>query len=252
MASYAQEHRTFFYNLKRYGFSISKDEIRQVIITSLIIAFVWSFNKFGDTPETWLLLGATNFAFGGLFAFIAIIFNQIGQRVVAVYYGYDPIYEYCMIGLMIALVITFASRGFLIFFLPGAINIRHLSASRLGEFRYYTNDWEWAKVGFMGPFMNIMLALFASPFKDIELVRGFMIMNILFAVFSLIPLPSNLGLYLFYPHIYFWMFTVSFVAGCSLLMFFVSPLITVLAGLLLGVFGMFYMFQKDGRWTYEK
>ena len=252
MGSFASERRTFFYNLKRYGFSISKEEIRQVIITVLIIAFVWSFNKFGDTPETWLLMGLKNFALGALFAFIAIVFNQIGQRIVAVYYGYDPIYEYCMIGLMIALVITFASRGFLIFFLPGAINIRHLAASRLGEFRYYTNDWEWAKAGFVGPFLNIVLALLASPFKDIEIVRQFMIMNILFAVYSLVPLPSNLGLYLFYPHIYFWSFTVVFVASCSALMFFVNPLITIGVGLLLGVIGMFYHFQKDGGWTYQK
>jgi hypothetical protein len=250
MASYASEYATFFYNLKRYGFSISKEEIKQIVITSLIIAFVWSFNKFGDTPETWLLLGLKNFAIGALFALIAIILNQVGQRMVAIYYGYDPIYEYCMIGLMIALVITFASRGFLVFFLPGAINVRHLSASRLGEFRYYTNDWEWAKAGFMGPFLNILAAVLVSPLKQIPLVREFMIMNVLFAVYSLIPLPSNLGLYLFYPHIYFWSFTVVFVASCSALMFLVSPLITILVGLLLGFIGMFYHFQKDGRWTY--
>lgn len=253
MASYASEYRTFFYNLKRYGFSISKDEVKQIIITSLIIAFVWSFNKFGDTPETWLLVGAKNFAIGGLFAFIALAFNQVGQRVVGVYYGYDPIYEYCMVGLMIALVITFASRGFLIFFLPGGVNLRHLSASRLGEFRYYTNDWEWAKAGFMGPLMNIMAAVLVSPLKnvmlfDIPIFRQFMMMNIFFAIYSLIPLPSNLGLYLFYPHIYFWTFAVAFVSSTTALMFFVAPWITIIAGLILGFIGMFYHFQKDGQW----
>ncbi len=257
MASFASEHRTFFYNLKRYGLSLSKEEIRQIIITVLIIGFVWSFNKFGDTPETWLLVGAKNFIIGALFALVAIVFNQIGQRIVGVYYGYDPIYEYCMIGLMIALVITFASRGFLIFFLPGGINLRHLTASRLGEFRYYTNDWEWAKAGFMGPFMNILLALLASPFKDVMILglpifKQFMIMNMFFAIYSLIPLPSNLGLYLFYPHIFFWSFTAAFVASCSAMMFFLNPLITIIVGLLLGFGGLFYHFQKDGKWDYDR
>jgi hypothetical protein len=250
MASYASEYRTFFYNLKRYGFSISKDEIKGIITTALIIAFVWSFNKFGDTPETWLLVGAKNFAIGALFAIIAIFFNQVGQRIVGVYYGYDPIYESCMVGLMIALVITFASRGFLIFFLPGGINLRHLAASRLGEFRYYANDWEWAKAGFMGPLMNIIAATLASPFKDIDIVRQFMMMNIFFAIYSLVPLPSNLGLYLFYPHIYYWSFAVSFVATCTALMFFLNPLITLLVGFILGAIGMFYHYQKDGNWSY--
>ena len=103
----------------------------------------------------------------------------------AVHYGYDPIYEYGMLGLLIGLVVTFASRGYLIFFLPGAINIRHLAASRLGEFRYYTNDWEWAKAGAMGPFLNILFAIALSPFRHNPFVRQLMVMTILFAAYSL-------------------------------------------------------------------
>ncbi len=246
MGSYASEYRTFFYNLKRYGFSLSKDEIKQMIITILIIAFVWSFNKWGSTTFNFME-GIKNFAFGALFAAVCIFFNQIGQRIAAVHYGYDPIYEYGMAGLMIALVITFASRGFLIFFLPGAINVRHLTASRLGEFRYYTNDWEWAKVGFMGPFMNIILVVILSPFRQNPIIQQLMIMNILFAIYSLIPLPGNLGLYLFYPHLYFWTFTVVFVGVCSALSFFLNPFITIPVGLILGAIGMYWHFTKDGK-----
>ncbi len=110
MASYASEPRTFFYNLKRYGLSLSKAEIKDMVITILMIAFVWSFNKWGDTAATFFLVGLKNFGIGVLFAAIAMVFNQIGQRIVAVYYGYDPTYKAGMMGLMIALVITFASR----------------------------------------------------------------------------------------------------------------------------------------------
>ena len=243
MGSYAEEHRTFFYNLKRYGFSLSKEELKQILITVLIIAFVWSFNKWGDVTFN-LFEGIKNFFLGAIFAFIGLIFNQIGQRVVAVHYGYDPIYEYGILGLMVALVITFASRGLLVFFLPGAIHLRHLSASRLGEFRYFTNDWEWAKAGFMGPFMNILLAIVLSIFKSHPLVRQLMIINLLFAWYSLIPLPGNLGLYLFYPHIYFWTFAVGIVLAVTLMVFFLNTILTIIFGIMFGVVAMVWHYVK--------
>lgn len=244
MGSYAKEYRTFWYNMKRYGLKLSKDEIKQIIITISIIAFVWSFNKWGDATFDFLT-GVKNLLIGALFAFIALFINQIGQRVVAVYYGYDPTYEYGMLGLMIALVITFASRGYLIFFFPGAVNIRHLTATRLGEFRYYTNDWEWAKAGFMGPFLNICFAIMLAFFKDNPIARQLMIMNILFAIYSLIPLPGNLGLYLFYPHIHFWTFTVGIVLVATPIMFFLHPILAFFIALIAGIYAMYRHFGTD-------
>ena len=243
MGSYAEEYRTFFYNLKRYGLTISKEELKQILITVVIIAFVWSFNKWGDVSFNFFE-GIKNLFLGALFAFIALVFNQMGQRIVAVHYGYDPIYEYGILGLMIALVITFASRGYLVFFLPGGVTLRHLAASRLGEFRYYTNDWEWAKAGFQGPFFNILLAAFLSLFKANPLMRQLMLMNILFAIYSLLPLPGNVGLYLFYPHIHFWSFTAGIVLASSAVVFFLNPIFTILIGVLAGIFAIFWHYVK--------
>jgi len=245
MPSYAKEYRTFFYNLKRYGLKLSKEEIKQIIITVLIVAFAYSFNKWGEVTFNFFE-GIKNLLLGVLFALIAVFFNQIGQRFVAVYYGYDPTYEYGILGLMIALVITFASRGYLFFFLPGAINIRHLTASRLGEFRYYTNDWEWAKAGFLGPFLNVLLAVFLSPFKSNPIIMQLMMVNIFFAIYSLIPLPGNAGLYIFYPHIHFWTFTVGVVLGCAALGLFLSPILAILFGIIIGVGAMYWHYAvKD-------
>jgi hypothetical protein len=243
MGSYAEEYRTFFYNLKRYGLKLSKEELRQILITAGIIAFVWSFNKWGDVTFDFFE-GIKNLLLGFMYGLIGIIFNQIGQRIVAVHYGYDPNYEFGILGLMIALVITFASRGYLIFFLPGAINLRHLAASRLGEFRYYTNDWEWAKAGFQGPFFNIMLAVFLSLFKSNPYIRELMIMNVFFAIYSLLPFPGNVGLYVFYPHIHFWTFILGIVVACSIMVFFLNPILTVVIGIIAGIIAMFYHYTK--------
>ena len=60
MPSYAKEYRTFFYNLKRYGFSLSKEEIKQILVSVLLIAFIWSFNKWGEQSFDFLS-GIMNF-----------------------------------------------------------------------------------------------------------------------------------------------------------------------------------------------
>ena len=52
----------------------------------MIIAFAYSFNKWGDVTFN-VFEGLKNFFLGALFALIGIFFNQIGQRFVAVYYG---------------------------------------------------------------------------------------------------------------------------------------------------------------------
>ena len=147
-------------------------------------------------------------------------------------------------GLMLAIVVTFASRGLLIFFLPGGINLRHLTASRLGEFRYYTNDWEWAKVGFMGPFMNMIFAVMLTPFKTNFWVSQLILMNIFFAVYALIPLPQNLGLYLFYPHIHFWTFGVGFTIASAATVYFLPPYLSIILGLLAAAVSMNWHFNK--------
>jgi len=244
MVSFAKEYRSFWYNMKRYGLSLSKEEIKQIIITVGMISFVWAFNDWGGEKFS-LFAGLFNTLMAAIFAIICIIFNQIGQRLVAVYYGYDPVYEYGVMGLMLAIVVTFASRGLLLFFLPGGINLRHLAASRLGEFRYYTNDWEWAKVGFMGPFMNTLLAILLSPFIKNHWVSQLILMNILFAVYAIIPLPQNLGLYLFYPHIYFWTFTVGFVFAGSVLIYApINPIIKIIGGFVFAALLMNWHFNK--------
>lgn len=244
MGSFASEKRTFFYNMQRYGVSLSKEEIKQIAITAGMIGFIWSFNKWGDATFD-AVSGIQNLFLGAFFGFIALFINQAGQRIGAVYYGYDPVYEYGIIGLLIGFVVTFASRGILIFFLPGAINLRHLSASRLGEFRYYTNDWEWAKIGFLGVMGNLMTAVIFSFFKGNLVVDYFVWMNLYFAWYSLIPAPGNVGLYLFYPHIHFWFFVVGLVLTTSLALFLVHPLLALFLGIVVGVTFMAKMFMKD-------
>jgi hypothetical protein len=240
--SYMEHRRNFYYNLKRYGLRLSSKEIRGMIISVLILAFVFSFREWGDKTFDFTA-GIINYLIAIVLVGIAFFFNQLGQRLIAIYYGYDPEYEVSSIGLMLSLVIAFASRGYLIVFLPGYTIINMLAASRLGEFRYYTNLWEWAKSLFGAPLFSFIVCCITAllPLSN-PIIKKFLFVNILFAAWSLLPLPGNPGMYMFWYHKYFWGFAVGFVGGGLLLLWLTNPWIALFGSCLTGLVAIIYYF----------
>lgn len=246
--SYMDYTRNFWWNFKKFGISLSEGEIKQSIITVVIIAFVLSFKQWGN-PQLNVLQKGIKFLTAGAFSAIALFFSQLYQRYIAVHYGYDPEYKMSAAGLMISGVIAFASRGALIFFTPGYIIIHHLAASRLGEFRYYTNLWEWSKVCFGGPMMNFLVAAIIAlfPHKNIPLLHQLFMVNIWFAIFQLMPLPFNPGMYIFFYARWFWAFAVGMIGGGCLLLLFAKPWMALILGSVIGLITMAYYFIKKDK-----
>ncbi|MBT3465552.1 hypothetical protein HN695_05620 [Candidatus Woesearchaeota archaeon] len=239
--------RTFTYNFSKFGLTFTPEEIKGMITTVLISAFVYSFDQWGGEKFNFIT-GIFNFIIAIIFISIALFIMQLGQRLAAVYYGYDPVYEHGMLGLLIALVIAFASRGSLVMFMPGYTAINHLMASRLGEFRYYTSHIEQAKINFIGIFFNFMTALIASllPYKDIPIIDKFLKINMMFALYALIPFPQNPGFYIFFTHKNIWAFCVGFIVGGSILMLLTNVLVTLIGATLLGIMTVaWWFFKKD-------
>ncbi|MBD3203232.1 hypothetical protein GF327_02990 [Candidatus Woesearchaeota archaeon] len=241
--SYMEYGRNFFFNLKNYGLKLKQSEIKGSIATILILAFVFSFREWGD--ETFdFVAGIVNYFISVVLVAIALFFNQLGQRIIAVYYGYDPEYKYSMIGLMMAMVVAFASRGLFIVALPGQIVLNMLTASRLGEFRYYTNLWEIGKSQFGAPYANFLVACIASFFQSNPIFHKLMTINILFAIYSLVPFPGNPGMHLFFNiNKYLWGFAVGFTVGGVLLLLFTNGIIAFFGSSILGLIAFFVYFQ---------
>ncbi len=240
--SYMEWNRNYYYNLLRYGLKLSPAEIKGSLATIGISAFVFSFRQWGgDTFD--FFAGITNFLIAAVAAAIALFLFQLGQRLIAIYYGYDPEYESSSIGLMLSMIIAFASRGYLIVVMPGYVVINMLAASRLGEFRYYTNLWEWAKSLVGGPLFNFLAAcLFTAIPIQHPICERIINMNILFAVFSLVPMPNNPGMFIFWYHKYFWGFSVGFILGGVALLKLLGPFYALIGCGLTGLVGIFYYF----------
>jgi hypothetical protein len=245
--SYMEHTRNFWWNFKKYGLRLTSTEIKEAIITIIMIGFVISFREWGY--ETFnAIIGVQNFIIATVLAAVAFFANLYGQRYIGVYYGYKPEYKMSSIGLMLSLVITFASRGKLIFFLPGYIVIHMLAASRLGEFRYYTNLWEWSKSCFGGPFMNLVLVILLSftPHKEIAILHKALLINVWFAIFSILPFPFNPGMYMFFYYRHFWAFSAGFIIAACLLALYTNWIIALVGGFLIGgAFIAWYFLKFD-------
>ncbi|MFH0876030.1 MAG: hypothetical protein V1859_08895 [archaeon] len=251
--SYMEDYRNYFYNLKRYGLNLSSKEIKGSIITILVTAFVFSFRDWGDNTFNFLT-GLMNFGIAALLAAIALFWNQLGQRLIGVYYGYDTEYEASSIGIMLSLVVAFASRGYLVFIMPGYVVVHMLAASRLGEFRYYTNLWEWAKTLWGGPLFNFLFACFVKIVlpMDVIIFKKLLLMNIFFAVYSLVPMPNNPGMFMFWYHKYFWGFACGFIIGGCALLWFTNGWIALIGACICGLIAIWsYFISSDGMLNFK-
>src|SRR4030042_1348365 len=99
--------------IKEY-FRFEKKEVTGIIISILIIAFIVSFKNWG-TDKFDVISGINNFFSAILIVALAYIVHISVQKIYALKMGYTADFTYSLYGLIIGLVICFASNGFLFF-----------------------------------------------------------------------------------------------------------------------------------------
>jgi len=242
----------FGYSLKQH-FAFSNTEIRQIFWTSLAFGFILSFRKWGSGKEVDLLAGVGNWLLALLFVAMAMIAHVSLQKIVAIKLGYTATYSYWLNGILLSVLLAFMSMGVIWFILPGSVMIAHTPGIRLGKFRYGLNLKDIARVALAGTIAHILLVMvigiFYFAFGRSELLQAFILVNLLLAVYSLLPIPKidiptkmdagsdGLGMFFFSRTLYvlvlatvvcfailsflattyaglWWLFIISFILGC--------------------------------------
>lgn len=261
------------YNTRQYV-RFTTAEILQMLVTTVFVAFILSmrdllFIHFGEAAGIQTLLFMLLFTFVALFTVVWVC------KIVAIRLGYLIEYQAHYLGLMIGVVLSFASQGFLPLFLPGAFSYDHPERLRIGKWRSFYKGWELGIIA--GSFALAMIAwvLILSPiyiFTRAELFSTAMICVILFALYACIPAPgvilqhtgrardwfrylrgTTFGLDIAYANRYWWMalcFSVLIFAGMTYLLTQVDErvgLIVYLFSLALGAFVLwiYHLFFKN-------
>ncbi len=234
--------------LKKY-FVFSRNEIRDIIVTVLILGFMFSFRSWGFGKFD-VNAGIQNLVSSILIVALALLVHVSAQRMLALRKGFQIEYQMWIYGLLAALVICFVSRGYVVLVIAGGIMMYSLEGHRLGKWRYHMSHKDLGMVSLIGPVMNIALAIFfklllmISP-NNILLTRALAI-NLWFAFFTMLPIPKLDGLNVFYMGRSTWAFAFMGILIASLLLYFSTSIFwsiiaAVVAGLLAMVLWFIYL-----------
>ncbi|MBI2578151.1 MAG: site-2 protease family protein [Candidatus Aenigmarchaeota archaeon] len=161
-------------------------EIRDIVVASAVLAFVFSFSYSG--PDLGRLLAFLPVA---VFAVVVgFVLHELAHRYVARRYGAHAEFRAWREGLLLAIALALATNGGFVFAAPGAVMIypranlwgqpADLSRRRLGV------------IGISGPVVNMVLAaaFYAASLFYPSMIFSFGArVNIWLALFNMIPLP---------------------------------------------------------------
>ncbi|MFC1727842.1 hypothetical protein ACFLZ7_00040 [Nanoarchaeota archaeon] len=235
--------------LKKY-FTFSAEEIKGMIISVLVIAFIFSFKEWG-VDKFDFLYGLKNFINIVLIVALAFLVREVAHRFFAGKTGLRAEYRSWTFGLLIGVIIVVLSRGELIFLAPGGILVHHLAGARLGAFRYGLVYKTMGWVAAAGPLANIVLALFFKIMTlfplNLVLIQKAISLNLWLAIFGMLPIPPLDGSKMFYASRFMYVWVIGLVAGAAFFINYTGVLTAIIGTLVVSliILAMFaFTFEK--------
>ena len=230
--------------IKKY-FDFNSEEIQSIIISVLILAFVVSFREWG-VDKFDLAYGIKNLLDSVLIVGLALIVRISIQKIDALRRGYRLEWKLSFYGLLVSLALVFISNGLLFVLIPGGIIVHMMDRMRIGKFRYGLNRFDVALIGFSGVLSNIVLAMF---FKAMMLVSSSnlldkaVLINVLMAVFAMLPIHPLEGSRMFVASRLTYFFTMGCIVGAGISLLYFTSILTAIFGSLLvgGVVWLLYL-----------
>ena len=237
------------YNIKRY-FKFSAEEMRGLLIGIFIIAFIVSFDEWGAKTFN-VLIGLRNFLNAILIVTLAVLFRNTIQRIAGLTLGYKIEYRMWLYGLLTGIVLIVVSNGKFWLIAPGGLLFYHMPGHRLGAFRYGLNYFPMGVIAFLGPLSNLLLAIIFKwlliYFPANILLKKAMVINIWYAVFTMLPIPPLDGSHALFATRYWYAFTVTIIMVLALSLYFLSIFASILISLIVAILVWFVYIWTSGK-----
>lgn len=268
---------SFLYRYEHF-FSFTLQEYKQLLLTSIAAAFILSFRKWGGT-EFSFISGFFSMIFIFIVFILSLYLHVFVQKLAGLKVGYFPTYRAYPSLLLTGVVLAFLTNGYFPFFITGCLAYTIQDDMRLGKLRKGYTLWEASLVSFSGPLTNIFIAVifgFFYSFLPLDFLYTLITVNLLIAIYSMIPFPQfkrlnpfdlvlarshrlatfllNIqeggpaGLHIFMHKPYFFVFTFSLILFYSGLIFttqlfalFLSSILALTTGII-----YYYLVEKAG------
>ncbi|MEM4336714.1 MAG: hypothetical protein QXG86_01795 [Candidatus Woesearchaeota archaeon] len=239
-----------WYTLKKHFFS--SEEIKNFIVVAVFLGFMFSFGEWG-TEKLDALIRIFNWFNSIIVVGFALFIYLLAQRITAIRKGYSVEYKIWFYGLIIALLITFITRGRVILAFVGTTLIYHLEGHRLGKFRYGLNYKDLGVISLMGPLSTLFIAFIFKFLSTIltnsPLVSKMVVVALSITCINMLPLPWIDGGNVFFASRVLWIFSfISFIVASTLLYFMKNVIGIIFVALLIGIIAaiLWFVFFEEG------
>lgn len=223
--------------IKKY-YKFNLHEIRGLIISMLIIAFIISFKEWGAASFDFGA-GVLNLFNSVLIVALSVLVHDAGQRLWGLAIGYRIEFKMWSFGLLLGLIIVFLSNGNFWLIVPSGFVLHHLEGHRLGWFRYGINYFGQAMVALAGPLFTLMLIIMLkvlAAFSPSALIEKAIMFNVVYLVTSMLPVPPLDGSKIFFGSRMLYAFVLPALIAATILMIVnIQILLSLSLSLLVGV-----------------
>jgi len=240
--------------IKRY-YKFTPSELKSLTIAILVTAFIISFREWGIGSVFNFQVGIINFFNAILIVSVSFLIHLSAQRFWALATGFRHEFQLWGIGLGIGLILAFVTNGKIWVIIPGGFIVHHLAGHRLGWFRYGINYWAIGLIAFAGPLASIIFAMIFKSFSGVVsnvLIEKVIIFNILFAVFSMLPIPPLDGSKIFFGGRLLYIFGLAGIVAAGVLLYAnIAVWIAVISSFLIAVvlWLLYYIFFEKDYWA---
>lgn len=194
--------------LRRY-FWFTPEETKALIITVLVLAFMFSFDDWGAGSKVEAVTGLINFALAIIIVASSLLIHVGAQRAAGLQIGFRVEYKMWVPGLLIGLALIFLTNGKSWWVMaPGGIFIHSLGHHRLGYFRYGLNYWSQAGTTLWGTIATLTFAMILKALWlgwPTEFLANFTLFNTALAIISMLPIPPYDGSRILFQSRLWWM-----------------------------------------------
>ena len=223
----------------RNYYKLSSHEIRGLIISIIVIAFIVSFNAWGPGSTFVPSIGLFNFFNSILIVTLSILVHDTGQRLWGLAIGYRVEFKMWTYGLIFALALAFVSAGKIWLIVPGGFMLHLIAGHRLGWFRYNINYFGLGMVALAGPLFTLMLIIFLKVlyvFFQSPLILLAIKFNAIYVITSLLPIPPLDGSKIYFGSRMLYAFALPTILVSTILMIVDVPImLTLIVSFLVGI-----------------